>query len=100
MNQSLYIKLRDAKNRLLGRTKLIEQFIAASNVVQEALQHMPDGERKKNLCKARDKIQELTFDDNEFWDDFNPYYAKRSVLKKKLAEMQQIIMKYNLGKQK
>ena len=100
MNQSLYIKLRDAKNRLLGRTKLIEQFIAASNVVQEALQHMPDGERQKNLREARDKIWELTFDDNVFWDDFNPYYAKRSVLKKKLAEMQQIIMKYNLGKQK
>ena len=92
MNQRLYIKLCDAKNRLLRKTELIEQFIAANRVVQEALQRMPNGERRENLFEAYQKIWEA--------NDFDPYDAKKSLLKEKISEMQQIIMKYNLGKQK
>lgn len=102
-NKEFIIKLRDARNKLLGRTKLIEQFEAAHRIVIKAISKLPRGEFSTKMHKAYDDVFETVYYKDEYGDiqsesGFNQYEARRKTLKKKIEAMQQIMKQLELNR--
>ena len=93
----MWVKIRDLKNKILGRTGPIEEYNKTIRRIDELSAHEQNPEIKEKLDQLRDETTEAFTEVHEnygvFGDRFNPYTASRKETIKKTEAAQAALKK-------
>ena len=99
--RSIKLKFRDGYNKLIGKQPLIDEYNQIAQTICNHTDHMPSGDKKKEIISKFNALDETTFTPSKDGASFsvggfNPYYAANAELRKKIAEGNAIIAKYGI----